>query len=480
MVSSIGPLIMAACGPARSAMKVVAAIALSLVVLERVRAEVVFSNLNTDPSTTNFTNGFSDFAQRFTTVSEGTGLYLDLNIFVAATEPSPQPYTVELWSVTGAGTSSTLNALLAPIGSGTVATTDLTAIISFGLTYGLTASTDYFVKLTTTGDAGWAGGPSSSTTLNSIFRYGVGQLNNTDSSFAGGMKADVVAVPGPAAYALALAGLACGGCARWRRRMLSHACLLLALVVVPSAAHAATFFTDDFTSSAANSNLAVPSGWTFGGSSSPAGVAQNNGQVTDPDSQTTVTPRTYISTVATDFNAVDFDYQLTFTVGGGGGNIAFFGIGSGQPNPDFYDEPAAAFFLRQFPSSFSSGQTGWTISSPTDPRNPSENTFPSSGTGDGTYRARLLKSGTTLLLGIDANYAGGPFAADFSVTKNLLTDLSFLNSTNSTLFFGTAGTDTTFDNLSVAAVPEPSTCLMALAGVACSGLSIWRRRRPRA
>ena len=74
------------------------------------------------------------------------------------------------------------------------------------------------MKLTTTGDAGWAGGPSSSTTLNSIFRYGVGNLNATDSSFAGGMKVDVVAVPEPTAYALALAGLACGGCARWRRR----------------------------------------------------------------------------------------------------------------------------------------------------------------------------------------------------------------------------------------------------------------------
>jgi len=183
--------------------------------------------------------------------------------------------------------------------------------------------------------------------------------------------------------------------------------------------------------------------------------------------------------VATDYNAVDFDYQITFMVGGGSGNIAFFGIGSGQPNADFYDEPAGAFFLRQFPSSFSSGDTGWTISSPTDPRNPSENTFPSSGTGDGAYRARLLKSGITLLLGIDVNYTGGPFVADFSVTKNLLADLSFLNSTNSALFFGTAGTDTTFDNLSVAAMPEPSTCLMTLAGVACSICSLWSRRERR-
>jgi len=60
-------------------------------------------------------------------------------------------------------------------------------------------------------------GPSSSTTLNAIFRYGVGQLNNADSSIAGGMRVDVVAVPEPTAYALALAGLACGGFSMFRR-----------------------------------------------------------------------------------------------------------------------------------------------------------------------------------------------------------------------------------------------------------------------
>ena len=78
MVSRIRPARMAACGLSRSVVKLVAAIALSLVVRENVRAEVVFSNLNTDPATTNLTYGFTQYAQRFTTVSEGTGLHLDL------------------------------------------------------------------------------------------------------------------------------------------------------------------------------------------------------------------------------------------------------------------------------------------------------------------------------------------------------------------------------------------------------------------
>lgn len=165
MVSRIRPSIMPACGPSRSVMMLVAAIALSLFAPESVRAEVVYSNLNTDPSAP-LAYGFTQFAQRFTTASEGSGLHLDLNI--VALLNGPQSYAVELWSAAGAGTD--LNALLAPIGSGTVSTTDVTALTSFDLTFNLAASTDYFVKLTTTSDAGWVLGPSSSATLNSVFR----------------------------------------------------------------------------------------------------------------------------------------------------------------------------------------------------------------------------------------------------------------------------------------------------------------------
>jgi hypothetical protein len=285
-------------------------------------------------------------------------------------------------------------------------------------------------------------------------------------------------VPEPSTYAMALAGLAFGGYSMWRRRILSLLTLLLAFVVVGPAAQGGLFFTDDFSSSSANSNLSVPSGWTFGTDSTPNGVAQNNASEYDPDSEEFVTPRTYISTVATNYNTIDFTYELTFSVGGGGGGIAFFGIGSGQPNVDFYDEPYAAFFLRQWPTSAGNGQTGWTISTIADPASPSENVFADPGTGNGTYRAQLLKSGDSLTLGIDVNYIGGPFAADFAITKSLLTDLGFLNATNSTLFFGTADSATTFDNLLVAApVPEPSTCVMALAGLACGGYSVFRRRK---
>ncbi len=233
-------------------------------------------------------------------------------------------------------------------------------------------------------------------------------------------------------------------------------------------AHGETlFFSENFDATTVTSNLSVPTGWTSGTDSTPNGVAQNNANA-----------RTYISTVATNYNTIDFTYELTFSVGGGGGGIAFFGIGSGQPNVSFFDEPYAAFFLRQWPTNAGNGQTGWTISTIANPASPSENVFADPGTGNGTYRAQLLKSGNSLTLGLDVNYSGGPFAADFGITKSLLADLGFLNATNSTLFFGTEASATTFDDLLVAApVPEPSTYAMALAGLACGGYTMFRRRK---
>jgi len=261
---------------------------------------------------------------------------------------------------------------------------------------------------------------------------------------------------------------------------LAHASLIALSVVVTflSAAQGGTlFFSENFGATTVTSNLSVPTGWTFGSDSTPNGVAQNNASQYDPVSETSVTPRTYISTVATDYNTVDFVYEITLNVGGGGRGIAFFGIGSGQPNTRFYDEPYGAFFLRQLPDAFDAGRTGWTISTPTAPASPSEHFFAATGGGDGSYRAQLLKSGNDLTLGIDVDYTGGPFAADFSVTKNLLTDVSFLDAAISRLFFGTGDIATTFDDLSITTVPEPSTYCMALTGIACGGYSMWRRRK---
>lgn len=260
---------------------------------------------------------------------------------------------------------------------------------------------------------------------------------------------------------------------------------LLAALPVSITEGAPLYFSENFEATTVTGALSVPTGWTSGSNSTPNGVAQNNDLVYDPDTDEYSTPRTYISTVDTNYTSIDFIYEITFTVAnGGGGGIAFFGIGSGQQSISFYNEPYDAFYLRQWPTNAGNGQTGWTIATADDPLNPSEHPFANPGSGNGTYRARLLKSGNDLTLGVDVNYGGGPFVADYSVTKSLLTDLSFLNSTNSTLFFGTGSATTTFDNLSItppAPVPEIDPAgigsVLALLG---AGIGLLERRRGRA
>ncbi len=154
------------------------------------RAEVVYSNLNTDPSAP-FAYGYTQFAQRFTTISAGTGLNLDLNLISLN---GAESYSAELWSANGSGNAP--GSLLASIGSGLISTQSRTAITSLNLTYALAPATQYFVKLTTSPNLGWAIGPNSSTNLNSVFLYGVASFN-TDNTIAGGMKVEVVAAGVP-------------------------------------------------------------------------------------------------------------------------------------------------------------------------------------------------------------------------------------------------------------------------------------------
>lgn len=169
------------------------------------RAEVVFSNLNSS-SSASVGSGFTNYAQRFTTASAGLGLQVDLNVVSLA---GSQPYAVELWSSNVAGTN--VNALLTTIGSGTVTSSDKTAVTTFNTGFSLDAATNYFIKIiAASGNFGVALGPSTSTALNSVVRYGVGNLNNT-SDAAIGMKVDVAAVPEPGT--VGLVGVAASGAA---------------------------------------------------------------------------------------------------------------------------------------------------------------------------------------------------------------------------------------------------------------------------
>ncbi len=232
---------------------------------------------------------------------------------------------------------------------------------------------------------------------------------------------------------------------------------LLALGSV--SATAAITFTEDFSGPTINSNLFAPSEFLFGSNASSLGVAQNPSGT-----------RRYVTTTATDYNTVDFTFEITFTVNTPtAAQTAFIGFGSGAEDQNFFFEPHTSIYLRQFPDDFASGQLRLTVSSAAQvpPNQPPEFTISGpTGPGNGTHRAQIQKTGSVVTLSLDEDYAGGAFTPDYTTSRNLTTDLPFLNSTNSRLFFGVQSGNTTFDNLSVNVVPEPSSALLLLSGVA--------------
>ena len=250
---------------------------------------------------------------------------------------------------------------------------------------------------------------------------------------------------------------------------MNYRALILPTLIIGSAApsaSAAISLTDTFSGPTLNPALEVSAAnkYTISGGS----VSNTNGQ-----------KREYIRTVATDFRSTNFTMSLTYTVanGFGGTGIAFIGLGSGAPAPAFYSEPLLAVYFRSMPSDFAGAV------------NPSINSGGSSvselsaiGTaGSGTHRARLIKIGNTLTFVIDIDSSGGDFTSDASTSFDLSElRFSFLNDTNSRLFFGTqAGTSfsevTIEATPSASAVPEPANCGI-LGGTLLLALVSFRRR----
>ena len=248
--------------------------------------------------------------------------------------------------------------------------------------------------------------------------------------------------------------------------MFSFSCrtLVLTAVMVSSfgaALQAASTFSEDFNATTITSNLTAQSGWVFGSDSTITGTAQN------PSGE-----RTYITTTGTDYNTVDFTAQVQVHLNGGGGyGIGFFGFGSGTPAGD-YGEPGNSLYLRLGPNDFgpfidANIQPGDVNALLADP-----------SLGNGTYLVQMQKIGDSITLGVEQNYASGAFVASpgLTYTASLSNDLPFLDSSNSTIFFGTQVGNATFDNFSVTvtAAPEPSRVLLVAMGC---GFALLRRRR---
>lgn len=222
----------------------------------------------------------------------------------------------------------------------------------------------------------------------------------------------------------------------------------------------ATFFSEEF-NAGQTSNLTGYDSFTLGG-----GVIRRNGSYSNSND------RRYMRTVASDYNTVDFRYELTYTTSFlSQTSINFIGIGSGDRRPGGtfgHNEPWESLFFRIHTPNVDGGAVGIG-------NHPATNI---AGIGSiptaGVHRARIEKSGSAITFSIDAHY-DGDFVADLSHTfPDLSLVAPFLNTTNSRLFFGTVFPDDSFDDMNV--VPEPST--LALATLGFIVLCAWGWRRP--
>ena len=149
--------------------------------------------------------------------------------------------------------------------------------------------------------------------------------------------------------------------------------------------------------------------------------------------------RTNLRTVADDFYSRSFVAEVTLTTGG---NIAFFGMGDGSPDPTQTWEPDfPGIYLRLHPNSLAGGATNTTDNGVT--------TTLAEATGSGTHRLRLTWDAATqnAVFEIDRNYTGGPFVAD-QTSSAIYGGNNGLNDTNTRIFFGSAG-NASFDDFQV-------------------------------
>ncbi|HEY3395885.1 MAG TPA: PEP-CTERM sorting domain-containing protein [Lacipirellulaceae bacterium] len=227
-----------------------------------------------------------------------------------------------------------------------------------------------------------------------------------------------------------------------------------------AAAPQGLYFVEDFNSGLPNPNLVGYEHFTL-----ENGAIRRNGIYSDGND------RRYMRTVATNYNEVNFRYELTFTTSVlSSDSLNFMGIGTGdrRPGGQFgHNEPWESLYLRVHTPNTAGGYVGIA----NHPSN--ELAIIGNITSAGTHRGRIEKVGNSITFSVDANY-NGTFIADMAHTfPDLAAVAPFLTNTNSRLFFGTVFPNDKFDNLSI--VPEPDSLLILALGAA----TIVGRRRER-
>lgn len=170
-----------------------------------------------------------------------------------------------------------------------------------------------------------------------------------------------------------------------------------------------------------------------------------DGAVTFPDYWNE--SRRYLRTKA-NYNTTNFIAEVTVMIQGGygGPGIAFFGLGAGVADPNFYFEPRVppTAYARVEPDDFDDGALSITTSSLEHIGNIPE------AAGDGTHRVRIVWNQVTrsFTVAIQKNYTGGPFSPTTIIRT--VSQESF-GDTDTRIFFGGAG-NVVFDNLLVLAL----------------------------
>ena len=219
----------------------------------------------------------------------------------------------------------------------------------------------------------------------------------------------------------------------------------LFLLVIETAG-AAAFFAENFNGLNLNPNLLDPL--------ARFAIAGGNAHLVNSSGNS---DRAYLSTVSSDFMATDFVFEITLNSPPDNGSIMFVGIGPGTLNSSYSNEPQDALYLRIHSPDFVGGigdnRGRVDVASLTGfgPAVLPGLDFGRLGTNPGVHRIRLTKTGNSLTFAVDKDYTG-VFSADMSYTvNNISITAPFLNGTNSRLFFGSARTSTTWDDLSIAA-----------------------------
>jgi len=192
-------------------------------------------------------------------------------------------------------------------------------------------------------------------------------------------------------------------------------------------------------------------GYVFGPNASPIGTAQ----------RVLIGDRSYISTVASDYNNVDFVYDLLITVNKYTSNnppydtfgCVFMGIGSGDADTSYFTAPETAAYLRPWPDS------NVVLVIDITPVPGSHDEMPLPAMNLGTDLLRIQKLGDNITFSCNPNYTGGPFVPSQTMTASFSQNLSFLNAGNSRLFFS-ADIPARIDNLQITVLSQQPTILI--------------------